>query len=343
MAEAIRVAYANRDDATNLPPGHRPLTDWFQTIPPWARTPLKQSFPAACAARNDLREAETLLLKRSDEASTAHAILQSLLTSPSATKDQVVQAESDLKDAEDARDAQGTVVDNLQDAHNQAKTTLENRREYLQNAADARNPLKQLDSFPAACNVSLGTVMMFLLANAIRNSSLLRTLTWKMMPFVDASTTRKTNWLFPFASAWNMTTCLPLFTAAYAQKVTPLTMSWKRRLQWHKHHPWKEKQNATRHCTRKQNSEKLHSTKPTEKVKKPHRNKLRKTKDTNLYDVSQRTEWVMLHMMLHVMMNMTGDKRQQTMGRNMVLESLSRVFWPFNGRRTVLIDGEVDD
>ena len=34
MAEAIRVAYANRDDATNLPPGHRPLTDWFQTIPP---------------------------------------------------------------------------------------------------------------------------------------------------------------------------------------------------------------------------------------------------------------------------------------------------------------------
>ena len=34
MAEAIRVAYANRDDATNLPPGHRPLTDWFQPIPP---------------------------------------------------------------------------------------------------------------------------------------------------------------------------------------------------------------------------------------------------------------------------------------------------------------------
>ena len=50
----------------------------------------------------------------------------------------------------------------------------------------------------------------------------------------------------------------------------------------------------------------------------------------------------MLHMMLHVMMNMTGDKRQRTMGRNMVLELLSRAFWPFNGRRIVLIDGEVD-
>ena len=126
-----------------------------------SRTPLKQSFPAARAARKDLREAETLLLKRSDEASTAHAILQSLLTSPSATKDQVVQAESNLKEAKDARDAQGTVVDNLQDAYNQAKTTLETRREYLQNAANARNPLKQLDSFPAACNVSLGTVIAY--------------------------------------------------------------------------------------------------------------------------------------------------------------------------------------
>ena len=126
-----------------------------------SRTPLKQSFPAARAARKDLREAETLLFKHSDEASTAHTILQSLLTSPSATKDQVVQAKSDLKDAEDASDAQGMVVNNLQDAYNQAKTTLETRREYLQNAANARNPLKQLDSFPAACNVSLGTVIAY--------------------------------------------------------------------------------------------------------------------------------------------------------------------------------------
>ena len=86
----------------------------------------------------------------------------------------------------------------------------------------------------------------------------------------------------------------------------------------------------------------LHSTKPTEKMKKPHGNKPRKMKETKLIDVSQRTEWVMLHMMLHVMMNMTGDKRQWIMGRNMVLELLSRAFWPFNGRRIVLIDGEVD-
>ena len=125
-----------------------------------SRTPLKQSLPAARAARKDLHDAETLLLKRNDDASTAHAILQSLLTSPSATKDQVVQAESDLKDAEDARDAQGTVVDDLQDAYDQAKTTLETRQEYLQNAANARNPLKQLDSFPA-CNISLGTVIAY--------------------------------------------------------------------------------------------------------------------------------------------------------------------------------------
>ena len=126
-----------------------------------SRTPLKQSLPAARAAKKDLRDAETLLLKRNDDASTAHAILQSLLTSPTATKDQVVQAESDLKDAEDARDAQGTVVGDLQDTYDQAKITLETRREYLQNAADARNPLKQLDSFPAACNVSIGTIIAY--------------------------------------------------------------------------------------------------------------------------------------------------------------------------------------
>ena len=127
-----------------------------------SRIALRDTEPTLQQAQAQLQVDRAACIAARNTRDRDKAAWEKLLSDPTASEPVIDAAHLTYQQSNAAFDQARLTYHQSLDAHGDAQDRRDARQDYLQTQKDKRDPLKQVESFPQACNVDLPTLMAYL-------------------------------------------------------------------------------------------------------------------------------------------------------------------------------------